>query len=218
MSITPLRRTTDDVVFQDIGVIKRIEDDATFVIENKLGTFRAARAVSCLVDPVEEDEVLFAGRVDGDLFVLGVLRREAEGPKTLSTEGDTRFNVRNGRLTFVAKEGVDIIAGVVLALTSRELKINTSSGNILIDKLSYIGRKAAAEIETVKIFAHLMDTVADRLSQRTKLAYKVVEILDQVKAKQIEYKAEENLKLRAHNNLFFADILTKIDSDQIQLG
>lgn len=218
MSVTPLRKSQNHPIFQDIGTIKSIEADSSFVIETETGAFHATRAVCCLVDPIKEDEVLFAGRADGDLFVLGVLKRNSEEPTTLSTEGDTRFNVRKGRLSFVAKEGVDIVTGAVLSLASKEFKVNTNSGNIFIDKLAYIGHKASAEVEAVKFFVSVMDTVADRLSQRTKLAYKIVEILDHVKAKQIEYRAEENLKLRAHNNLFFADLLTKIDSDQIQLG
>jgi hypothetical protein len=217
MNVAPIRKALTHEVVQGVGTVSSI-DGADYLVENEDGTFRAARAVCCLVEPVERDEVLFAGRMDGELFVLGVLRRIAGQPTTISTQGDTRFNIRNGRLSLVAREGIDLVTTKVLALASRELKVNAIEGDVWIDKLAYLGRKALAEVEAIKVFADVLDTVAERVSQKAKQSFKFIEVIDQIRSKQIDYKAEETLGLRGHNTMIFADLLTKIDSDQIQLG
>lgn len=217
MSVAPLRKAMSREVYQSTGTVISI-DGQDYVVENEDGSFRAARAVCCLVEPIVDDEVLFVGREDGELFVLGVLKRTAEQPTTISTDGDTRFHVGSGKLALVAKDGVDLVTTTVLALTSCELKVNAREGDVLIDKLAYIGRKALAEVGVFKVVAGALDTVADRVTQKARMSFKLIDLVDQVRSKQIDYKAQETLNLRGHNNMFFADLLTKIDSDQIQLG
>jgi hypothetical protein len=217
MKVLPLREELRHKVFQGIGTVISI-DEGDYFVEHEDGRFRAVRAICCLVEPIEQDEVLFAGREDGDLFILGVLKRKVEQPTTIGIQGDTRFRVGNGKLSLVAQEGLDFVTGKVLSLSSRDLKVNAAEGDLWIDNLVYLGRRALAEISAVKVFAGVLDTVAERVSQKAKQSFKFIEMIDQIRSKQIDYRAEENLRLRGHNNMIYADLLTKIDSDQIQLG
>src|SRR4051812_2990278 len=91
------------------GYVVRVEGRA-FAIRYEGGECRAAQAVSCLIDPVLGDRVLFVALADGSAFVLAVLEREEEGAATVSMDRDLTFRVPNGRFDVVTKEGVGLVS------------------------------------------------------------------------------------------------------------
>jgi hypothetical protein len=218
MSIMAVKKLADREVFQDIGIVESIEDSGACTIKTPDGVYRATPAVSCLVEPERGDEVLFAGRQDGDLHVLAIIERTVEGPTRIGARGDIDFTAKEGRLSFVAKEGIDLVTSATLAMASSAFKLNTRTGDIFVEKLTVLAQKALAEVEAVKLFAGLFDSVVERVSQKVNRSFRFVELIDQVRSKQIDYRAEENMSLRGHNTLINADLLTKIDADQVQIG
>jgi hypothetical protein len=217
MSITPLKKQDDEVVIREIGTVDATED-GRYIVAADSGRFSTTKAVSCLVEPEIGDEVLFAGQASGDLYIIAILEREAEVPTKLTVEGDATLQVREGKLALVAKQGIDLVTGATLAMTSRGLKLNAREGDLFIDNLTFLGRKALAKIDVAKVFAGTLDSVLDRFSRRVKNSYRFVEQVDQVRSQQIDYAAKENMRLRAYNALMNADVLFKIDGDSIQLG
>lgn len=216
MSITPLKNT-DEAVIREIGRVERVEN-GRHVVVTETGRFSTTKAVSCLVEPIIDDEVLFAGRASGDLFIIAILQRESDAPTQLSVEGDATFQVKEGRLAFVAKEGIDLVTSAALSMTSRGIKLNAEEGDLFIDRLTFLGRKALAELDVAKVFAGTVDSVMDRFTRKVKSSFRFVEGVDQVRAKQVDYTAKENMRLRGRNALMNADLLFRIDGDSIQLG
>ena len=58
----------------------------------------------------------------------------------------------------------------------------------------------------------------ERLSQRVKRSYRTVDELDQLHARQLDYKVDKTMSLRAANALLTAEQLVKVDGGQIHLG
>ena len=205
-------------VFQDTGTVLSVDGDR-FIVAASDERFEASRALSCLVEPEVDDEVLLAGRRSGDVYILAVLSR-AEGSATrVRANGDVTFQVSQGSFAVVAEKGVNIVSSDDVQLTTtKAFKLRAAEGQLFIDKLSYLGQKVIAEVAQAKTFVGALDQVADRFVQRVKRAYRFVEELDQLRAEYVDHGARKNLRLRARNALMTAEDLVKIDGDQIHLG
>lgn len=213
--IQKLERT--DEVIQETGTIADVEDDV-FVVDASSGRYRARCAVSCLVEPERGDEVLFAGRTSGDLYVLSVLARPGSDTVRLRVPGDLVMKLDRGKLVVASAEGIDLLTGRDISMMSKGLEIRTNQANLVFDHLAYLGKKALAELEQVRTVVGLFDSVLERFSQRVKRSYRVVEQYDQLRAEQIDYAATSNLRLRGKNAMITAKALVKVDGSQIHLG
>ncbi len=207
-----------EMAFQDKATVVSVEGDET-VVRYEDGELRASRAVSCLVEPEVDDEVLVAWLPSGELWVLAVLDRPGGTATRVNARGDLTFQVAQGSFTVAAAKGVNILSSDDVQLTSTKgLKLRAPEGHVFFDKLTYLGRKAYAELEQAKTFVGALDTVADRIHQRVKRAYRFVEELDQLRAEYVDYAAQENLRFRGRNTLITAKDLFKTDAEQIHFG
>ncbi len=199
------------------GYVVRVEGRAV-VIRYEGGERCAARAVSCLVDPVLGDRVLFVALADGSSFVLAVLEREEEGAATISMDRDLTFRVPDGRFDVVTKEGVGLASTGAVSIVTPELEVKAVDGRFSIDRLTTLSRHLLAEVVNAKVVAGAIDSVVDRVSAKIKRAYRTVEELDQLRAGRIDHSAEKSLHLPAEDALVTATELVKFDGEHIHLG
>lgn len=212
----PARRLQQTAV-QETGTVTAVDDDH-FTVRTSGGDYRATRARSCLLRPELNDFVLLASLDDGRSYVLAVLERQEEAPSTVAVDGDLTFEVKRGRFSVAAQRGVGIASAKDVSVVSGSIDVNAVTGNVVMQRLSYLGRYLASEVEKVKTFAGTLDQVLDRFSQRVKRSYRTVEELEQVRAERIDYSAKKNMSLRGHNTLMTAEQLVKVDGEQIHLG
>lgn len=211
------RKLEDWGPFQVDGTVLRTED-GTFTVRTERGDLTARRAVSCLIAPRDGDRVLLAG-VRGGCYVLAVLEREEASTTTqLAVDGDLEIKLPKGKLVVATQEGVDVVSGKDVSFVSRGLSINAVDGNVVLQRLSFLGTFVRAEVERIKAFAGSLDWVLDRLMQKVKRSYRVVEELDQVRAEHVDYVARKNMSLRGRHTLMTAEELVKVDGEQIHLG
>lgn len=199
------------------GYVVRVEGRGV-VIRYEGGERRAAQAVSCMIDPVLGDRVLFVALADGSAFVLAVLEREEEGAATVSMDRDLTFRVPNGRFDVVTKEGVGLVSTGSVSIITPELDVKAVDGRFSIERLTTLSRHVLAEVVNAKIVAGAIDSVVDRVSARIKRAYRTVEELDQLRAGRIDHSAEKSMHLSAEDALVTATELVKFDGEHIHLG
>jgi transglutaminase/protease-like cytokinesis protein 3 len=60
--------------------------------------------------------------------------------------------------------------------------------------------------------------VLERWSQKVKRAYRKVEQIDELRAQNIDYSADQTMSLHSENALVTAEGLVKVDGEQIHLG
>jgi hypothetical protein len=190
-------------IFQITGVVRAVNSD-TLNVRTAEGTFRARRAVSCLVSPEEGDVVLLAGPRPASLYVLAVLERPGRRDARISAEGDLTLELRSGRFTVAATEGIDLVSKSAVSVAADRLEARAREGNLLLG--------------TVRLIAGAVDSILERLSQRVKRVYRRVEELEHVRAGQIDCAAEGNLRLHGENTLVTARQLVKADGKQIHIG
>ncbi|MHC4400592.1 MAG: DUF3540 domain-containing protein [Planctomycetota bacterium] len=193
----------DEGVFQTTGTVTAIADDVIEVLASD-ETFRASCAVSCLVAPEEGDLVLLAGSRATSFYLLAVLERPGSHNTCISTDGDLTFELRTGRFTVAATEGVELVSKRTVSVTADRLEARAREGGLFLS--------------TVRLIAGAVDSILERLSQRVKRVYRRVEELEHVRAGQIDCAAEGNLRLHGENTLVTANQLVKADAKQIHIG
>lgn len=202
--------------FETTGTLVRIEGPV-LVVRTEEGELRGRRAVSCLVLPVLGDYVLSAVDRHGDVYILAILQRE-DRKVALSTEGDLELRAPEGRVSIAARDGVDLVSGGAVAIASRTFSLRSRLGSIVLKQLSYVGDIVRAEVSTARLEAGVVERFVDRVSETVKRSFRKVEELDQVKAKRIDYGAEQSLALHSENVVVAAKELVKVDGSQIHMG
>lgn len=178
---------------------------------------RAGQAAGCLLSPEAGDRVLVAF-VGDERFVLSVLTRDAEAPSRVEIEGDLELRLPKGRFTVAAQEGIDLTTAGETQVTSRVLSLHALEGNVLIDKLRALGSSLTSEVSRMRVVAESVDSLVERVHQRWKRAYRFIEDREQVKAKHLDYRAEQTARIHAENAVMTADDLVKLDGKQVHIG
>lgn len=204
-------------ISQELGTVTRIEG-ATFVARTEEGEHRARRAASCLLEPEVGDLVLLAVATDGRSYVLAVLEREEGAAGSIVADGDLTIKLGKGRFAVAAQEGVELVSGKDVSVVSGDLRVNAVDGTVALTRLSFLGDVVRAEIAKAKVLAGSFDTIAERISQKVKRAYRIVEETDHLRAEAVDYVAKKTMSLRGQNALVTAEELVKVDGDQIHLG
>ncbi|BBO73305.1 hypothetical protein DSCW_07220 [Desulfosarcina widdelii] len=203
--------------FQGIGTALDC-DDSTLMVSTDQGVFSAKRALSCLVEPEEGDRVLLAGTIDSDLFVIAVLERMGDKAIAIPLDGDCSINVSRGKLNVAAEKGLNLVTSKEMRLDATDLSLRVHQSRVFIDKLSYFGSRISAYSEKIRLVGVLLDSVVERVAQRFKRSYRVVDEIDHVRSNEIDYRADKNLSLRGQNALIDADELVRLEGEQIHLG
>ena len=176
------------------------------------GEQQARRAVSCLVMPQAGDTVWLAGDLSHGLYVTAVLERDphcADGPGRVMLPADAHVESANGRMTLQAES---------LKLDGHELAVQARSAAVAVDKITGIGREATWSFQRVKLIADAVETFTDRLLQFAGWSQRTVSGVDQVRARHIDYRADEMMQLQAQNLVANAASLVKLDGEQIHMG
>jgi len=203
--------------YQEYGTVVAGEKDA-LLIRSDMGVYRARRAVSCLVEPEMGDLVLFCTADGEKAYVLAVLERKEGAAATISVAGDLKLRLDNGRFGVEAREGVDIASPRKIAMTSPELDVRAAAADLTFQQTSFTGGIMQASLEKIKLFAGSFDSLLERLHQRVKRSYRFIEETDQVRAENIDHRAEKLLNLRGRNAVINARELVKLDGEQIHVG
>ncbi len=211
----------DDLVFQAMGTVVRIEGTTVVVAAEYPGSrgrseLRARRAVSCLIEPKLHDFVLLGGQ-GRTVYVLAVLEREAPDA-ALVCDGNLDVKVGAGRFRVVAQEGVDLVTPKDVNVLANEIGLHASRAKLFASEILAIGSEVIGELTNVKLKGSFFDKVFERVSERVQRSFRRVDEIDQLKAKQLDYLAEETMCLRSENMVAVAKDLVKVDGEQIHFG
>jgi hypothetical protein len=123
-----------------------------------------------------------------------------------------------GKVAIVSREGVDIATAGDVGIASRAVTLRARIGSVVFERFSYIGDVVRAEVSKTRLEGGVVERFVDRVSDTVKRSFRRVEELDQVKAKRIDYGAEQSLALHSENTVVAAKELVKVDGAQIHVG
>lgn len=203
-------------IFQQYGIVT--ETGEKLVVHTDAAVHQAGRAASCLLEPAIGDKVLLVTDTEGGDYVLAVLERADDRGAILNLPGDTEIRSPSGRLKISSRDGIGLQTPGDIAMQGGTLKVEAVQGDITIQNLSLVGEAWRSCVDRVKTVGRTFDSILERCHQRVSRSYRLVDEIDQVKAKQIDYHADTSLQLHAKYTLMTADELVKVDGEQIHLG
>ncbi len=190
-------RPTAPPLAETARVVDRTEDGLLLELG---GTVRPGRvALSCLVQPEPGDLALIARTRQG-MFVLALLERAGEAPTRLAL-GPT----------------AEVTAGT-LRLSADTFHLQARVGRVLLEELTHIGRAVTAHANKIRFIGDTLETLADRLLTQVRRSFRFVTETEQLRAGDIDQRAEQTLTLRGRTAFVTAETLVKVDADQIHMG
>lgn len=205
-------------IFQTMGRITAVDQQGMLTVRTDRGDLRAKRAAGCLLEPRADDFVLVAGEPHSACYVLTVLERDDPRQAAIAHDGDLEIKLPSGRLRVVSEQGIDFVSPSDISFVAGVLRAHAGTAKLVMDKLSYLGRLVSTEVDKVKHEGGILETTLERISQRVQRSFRTVEEIDRVKAKRIDYAAEQVMALRAENAIVNAEQLVKVDGEQIHMG
>ncbi|WP_437321051.1 DUF3540 domain-containing protein [Sorangium sp. So ce385] len=202
---------------QEVGTVHAIEGDLIRVeIDDEV--LVARRAASCLLAPMAGDAVLVAQLDSGAAYVLAVLERDAGADHRVVLDGNATIEAPAGKVRVLAREGVELITESEISLVSGRTILHAADAAVSVERLGIASGAVQAELGVVKIMAEAIDSLAERMFQKVKRAYRVVTEQDHLRAERIDHAARSTLTLRAEHAIVAAKELVKVDGEQIHLG
>ena len=165
-------------------------------------------AFGCLVQPEPGDRVL-VGFVDDTIWIVSVLERRGDAPPRLWSAGDLQ----------VASAGAIVIdAGASVVATAPEITLHAPAARFVLDELVHIGRRASWYVSRLRSMGDVVETFAEHVLTRAKRASRFIEESDQMRAGDIDHRAEGTLQLQANAAFVTADTVVRVDAEQIHMG
>lgn len=191
-----------------------------FVLDMHGERLGAKRATSCLIEPVIGDRVWCVVEPPAShAWVIAVLEREtSEVPTRLSLDGDAELRTRAGTLTLTGDRGVELRTDARVGVRADEVQIHARLGRALLDEGSMILRSLFTHASKSTLVGKVIETLAERISTHSQTSLRTVEVLDQVQAGAIDYRAQTTAQIAADTTLISGGELAKVDAGQIHLG
>ena len=214
-----LHKTTPEAVVSHshVGRVLRCVD-GSMIVGIGAGEFEAACAASCLLQPKEGDEVLVATTTDHRRYVLAILEKADATSSELELQGDVTIRAKSGRLCLATTEALDMVSPKEISMTTDRFGLRAASASVFTSGLTYVGDWISSDVHKMKSKIGALDLIADRMSQRLKRSYRIIEDLEHVRAGQLDISAKKNLRMHAKNALITALSLVKVDGEQIHMG
>jgi hypothetical protein len=192
-------------------------DGRTARIERDGQTTGARIAFGCVIRPEPGDRVLIA-EADGAVWVTSVLERCSDTPMRLWAEGDVSIVSMRGDVSLMTARTINLDAGERARLTAPEIDLHAGVARFVLDELVQVGRKASLLVAKIRSVGEVCETFADHVLTRARRSSRFVEGSDQLRAGDIDHRADGTLQIRAETMFMTADKVVRVDADQIHMG
>ena len=190
-----------------------------FSVSTNLGLFQAGVAVSCVIRPEVEDEVLLCLDSSGGCRILSILSRTGENAlRDMTFDGPVRISAAGGGLALYAREEVTLASETGLSLAAPEMEIDSFKATARVEQMTFLGKSFSSQVERLKTVADAVDSICRRMVQRLNSSYRYVEEHEEVQSASTRLLVEGTLTMQTGNTLHTADEHVKIDAEQIHLG
>ena len=203
---------TDDEVVTTFATVEEVRPDGLTLDDGR----EARRAPSCLLEPRVGDRALVVVR-GAEAYVLAVLDRAGAGAARLSVEGDLDVAVQ-GRFTVAAQEGISLLTKERLETVAASITTRAMERSFAIDRLSIVGKELVANTRVAKLVTGALESIAERVHHHAKRSFRTIEQIDQLRAKRIDYRTDEEMALKSRHAFISATELVKILGEQIHMG
>jgi len=214
-----LRKTEHSQPILEYGHVNFVGEE-NFTVLTAYGTASAERAVSCLVQPRVGDTILLSMDMNGNNFILSVLKHACEDERdtALVFDGQVNVHVKNGDLSFTSDRNILLASGEELAAVGQNISIHAVKGDVSIGTLSFVGKFFESQVERVKNVADCVDTLCRQLTERLICSFRYVREEEEVQTGSTRYLVEDTLTMHSKNAVHMSEEIVTINAEQVHLG
>lgn len=182
------------------GTVTHCFADGSLMVESEGRGWHCRRAASCVIAPQVGDAVLIAS-AENQVWLLAVLEQANPQQSELNVPG--HLHIRSGG---------------ELSLSSEALRVCAVRGDCHINEMKYSGETLSAWVSLSRIVGKRAESVWHTVTQISHNLLRTTRQTEQVRAGQLDMKAEDYARLHAHNTVITSKAITKVDSEQIHMG
>lgn len=179
---------------------------------------QAKVAFSCLVQPEPDDIVMHSQHESGVYYILGIIERPDNTKMTLEFPGDTTLKNNTGSLSIMSGKSVSMLAAEKINLISNQVFHKSREAVIDYDELTARGENLQASFTYIRVFSHLISTMAKQVIDKFKSYIRHSEDSDMVKAGQMTRDVSGLYSMDSKYTILVSKKDTKIDGERIHMG
>ena len=188
-----------------------------FMVLCERGVMRATLAFSCLVIPEAGDKVLI-NNSGKENHILAIIERPQNNDMKLSFPGNVAFEAKSGDINLTTAQQLNMSSAKKMQLTTTQLAITSIDAKVRSENFSISGDKVTSHWREVNSISSAMNLIVERLSQRIKNSFRLVDGVDQQKSQNYMQTVEKTLSIRSRDAVITARKDVKIDGERIHMG
>jgi len=182
--------------------------DGYIHIEYRGQIINAKKAFSCLVEPMQNDTVLFCQDQHQQAYVIAILQRDNEDSMHLQLAPNT---------TLASTEKLTLHSEQINQLSVKSLQ-KTSEAILDFQQGLIKGEKLHSHIRHIHSISDLINTMAKQAIQKFNSYVRKTESSDQVQAAQMGRKVDGLYTMNSKHTIMVSQKDTKIDGEHIHMG
>ena len=115
----------------------------------------------------------------------------------LWAEGDISIVSLRGDVSLIAGGSVNLDAAQRTRIAAPEIDLHAGVARFVLDELVQVGRKASLCVKQIRNFGEMIETFAEHVLVRAQRGSRFIEESDQLRAGDIDHRAESTLQMRA---------------------
>jgi hypothetical protein len=182
--------------------------DGHIHIEYRGQIINAKKAFSCLVEPMQNDTVLFCQDQHQQAYVIAILQRDDEDSMHLQLAPNT---------TLASSEKLTLHSEQINQLSVKSLQ---KTSEVILDFQQGLikGEKLHSHIRHIHSISDLINTMAKQAIQKFNSYVRKTESSDQVQAAQMGRKVDGLYTMNSKHTIMVSQKDTKIDGEHIHMG
>lgn len=186
-------------------------DSGDFIVSNEYASFKAKKALSCLVEPKNSDIVLLYKVDEENIFITDILaRNESSYLEIIATDGMS-IKTQSGDLNLSSDTNITINA-------NESLNTFADEANIVISKVSFLTKISTLKSETLNIIASMYQGAFDHFHMKSESVTKHVSGHEELQCNSSRKIVNESDIYNVKDSILIANGQVKIDADQINMG
>ncbi|SAI69892.1 Protein of uncharacterised function (DUF3540) [Bordetella ansorpii] len=201
-----------------IGTLVRRDEDGGYAVRCDGREWLARRAASCLLTPELGDTVMISGPDASRVYLIAVIEQADPASGTLEMEGRMLLRSRTADVALQAAADVRIAGREGVRVETGKLHVQADEAGCSAARMHYVAGEVQGAVGTMRLVGRVYEAVVDRLSHLSRMAFRSVGEVEQVRVGTMDYQAGQSARVHAPYTVVTADALVKVDAKQVHMG
>ena len=188
-----------------------------WIIQSDAGTYKARKAVSCLVCPQIGDKVLSVSLASGGSNILAILERKQSQTTHLKFDGDVDISATKS-IRMMASERFDAYSGNEMNFDATDFSVRANTSSVVFDKLNVTGNEAKHSINKIQVLAKYIESVSETSKQVMQNSFRLVSGLESVQAGEVLQRIKKRFTVQSKQASILAEEDAKVNGKRVHLG